>query len=134
MSDPIVFISHHRVKDGQLDGLRRHLAEGTGQIERDKPRTLLFQTYLCEDGTEVSFVHAFADAEALDLHVEGAEERAAAAHQFIEPQSFEIYGRPSERFLAMMRQSETSGAVVRVHPTPGSGFLRLASTAPRDSR
>ena len=47
-------------------------------IREGKPRTILFLSYLDEQGGRISFLHAFPDADAMDQHFEGADDRAAA--------------------------------------------------------
>jgi hypothetical protein len=46
MSEPIVFISHFRVKEGKLDGYRRLQRDATRALEAEKPRTVAFLSYL----------------------------------------------------------------------------------------
>ena len=83
------------------------------------------------DARAVTFVHAFGDAEAMDLHFEGAEERARAAYELLEPDGWEIYGRPSKQALESMRRSADSfGVDLRVSarirrwlPPPGSADI-----------
>lgn len=127
MSEPIVFISHFKVKEGKLGGLKQRFREVTKQLDAEKPRTLVFLAYVDEDGTQVTFVHVFADAESMDLHVQGAEERTRVAYEFVEPEGFEIYGTPSDRVLEMMRQAATSGAELIVQSEHLGGFIRLKS-------
>jgi quinol monooxygenase YgiN len=128
MSEPIVFISHFKVKEGKLDGLKQRSREVTKLLDAEKPRTLVFLAYVDESGTQVTFVHVFADAESMDLHVQGAEERTRAAYEFVEPQGFEIYGTPSDRVLEMMRQgAATSGVKLSVQSEHMGGFIRLKS-------
>jgi quinol monooxygenase YgiN len=126
MTQPVVFISHFRVKEGKLDGFRQRSEGTTKSLEAEKPATVAFLTYLSEDGTQLSIVHVFPDAGSMDAHVEGAEERAAAAYEFVEPAGWEIYGRPSDGVLEMMRRSAASASVPLVHhPEHLAGFLRL---------
>ena len=126
MSQPIVFISHFQVKEGKLDGLKRSYHESAKRLQAEKPRTLVFLGYLNDSATHVSFVHAFADAESMDLHVQGAGERSRAAYEYLDPRGWEIYGRPSNPVLEMMRQGATSaGVTLNVHPDYLGGFLRL---------
>ena len=40
MSEPIVFISHFRIKEGGLDTIRTFAREVFERMEADKPRTL----------------------------------------------------------------------------------------------
>jgi quinol monooxygenase YgiN len=127
MAGPIVFISRNRVKDGKLEELREFLRTGTEALEKDKPRTLAFLAFADEAGTEVTIVHVFADAEAMDLHVQGADERSSAAYEFIEPAGFEIDGSASEAVLAMMKGAADAGPELIVRPQFLSGFLRLNS-------
>jgi hypothetical protein len=125
MSEAIVFISHSRVREGKLEGLREFLAAGSPALEADKPLTLAFLPYLNEDRTEVAIVHAFADAHAFDVHLEGVMERSAAADEFIETIGYEIYGRPNPTVTEMVRAGAArSGVSFRQDPDALSGFLR----------
>jgi hypothetical protein len=122
-----MFISHFRIKEGALDAVRRMSIEVPRRLEADKPRTLVFLTFLDEEGTEVSFVHVFADREAMDLHFEGADERAQAAYAFIEPLGWEVYGTPSDAALRSLREAaRAAGVKLTARPAFLGGFLRAA--------
>ena len=112
MSEPVVFISHFAIKEGALDDLKRMTADGAAGLFDEKPGTVLFLSYLDEDGGRISFLHAFPDADALDRHVEGADERSAAAYELIEPRGWEFYGTPSDRVMEGMRASAERFGVV----------------------
>lgn len=120
MPEPIVFISHFKVKQGKLDGFKQYFREGASVLEAEKPRTVAFLAYLNEKGTEATIVHVFPDAESMDLHVQGADERSAGAYEFMEPAGFDIYGTPSDHVLGMMRE-----ASLALQPQHLGGFLRL---------
>jgi len=128
MSEPVVFISHFKVKDGKVDELRRLAGEVERSLREGKPRTAAWLVFLGEDGAQVSFVHCFPDARAMDLHFEGSDERSAAVYEFVEPDGFEIYGRPSDQALETMGQA-AAGAGVSLSVQPGylGGFMRLQS-------
>jgi hypothetical protein len=129
MSEPVVFISHFKVKDGKLDDLKRLAGEVERSLQEDKPRTAAWLVYLDEGGTRVSFVHCFPDARSMDLHFEGSDERSAAVYEFVEPDGFEIYGEPSDEALKTMRQAaEGSGVSLNVRPEHLGGFLRAPSS------
>jgi hypothetical protein len=114
------------IKEGALVDLRRLSEEVIEHLREDKPRTVLYLAYLDHEGTQVSFLHAFPDAESMDLHFEGVDERATAAYRFIEPRGWEIYGRPSEAALESMRRAAADGGVpLTVLPDHLGGFLRL---------
>lgn len=127
MPETILFVSRHRVREGRLEGLMEYMAEGVGALEAVKPQTLVFHAYLNEDRAEVSFIHLFADASAMDAHLAGVGDRSEAAYQFIEPIGFQIYGAPSDQALSMMRQAASAGVELEVLPHSVAGFMRLAA-------
>jgi hypothetical protein len=129
MPEPVVFISHFGVKEGALDDLKRMSTDATERIREAKPRTVLFLSYLDEEGGRISFLHAFPDADAMDQHFEGADERAAAAYEFIEPRGWEFYGKPSDQAMEGIRATAARfGVPVVVEPEFNAGFLRLGPT------
>ena len=127
MSEPVVFLSHFKVKEGKIDELKRLAGAVERSLREGKPRTAAWLIYLDEDGTKVTFVHCFPDADSMDLHFEGSDERTAAVYEFVEPDGFEIYGRPSEQALETMRQAaEGSGVSLTVRSEHLGGFVRLS--------
>jgi len=126
VSEPVVFISHFGIKEGTLGDLRRLSEEVIEHLRQDKPRTTVFLAYLDEEGTAVSFLHVFPDADSMDLHFEGADERAEAAYRYLEPRGWEIYGKPNETALESMQQASAgAGVPLTVLPDHLGGFLRL---------
>ena len=125
MSEPVVFISHFMVREGALEGLRRFAQEGAARLQEEKPRTVAFLMYLDEESREMTIVHTFPDAEAMDRHFEGSDERSAAAFEFLEPRGFEIYGRPSDAALETLRPAAAPGLPLTLQPQMLRGFLRL---------
>ena len=122
----MVFISHFGIKEGTLGDLRRLSEEVIEHLRQDKPRTTVFLAYLDEEGTAVSFLHVFPDADSMDLHFEGADERAEAAYRYLEPRGWEIYGRPNETALESMQQASAgAGVPLTILPDHLGGFLRL---------
>lgn len=123
---PVAFISHFRVKEGKADAARAAFASVATQLGESRPRTAAFLAFLDEDGTRLSIVHVFPDAEAMDLHVEGAGERSKAAYELFEPAGWEVYGTPSAAALAMIEdQAAEWGVPVRTEPESIGGFIRL---------
>ena len=128
LSEPIVFVSTHKIKEGKLDDFKRFSLEMTPLIDANKPSTVFFQSYLNEAGNEVTIVHVFPDADSMDSHFIGADSRSAKANEFIQPEHFEIYGTPSDQVLSAMRQLTTTlGAPLSLKSQPLSGFIRLGS-------
>lgn len=132
MSEPVVFISHFEVKEGGLQAYRDLQRAAVTQLEADKPRTLVFLVFHSDDGRRLTVVHVFGDAEAMDLHFEGAAERAERAYEFLVPRGWEIYGQPSEPALEMMRMSAArAGVSLHLEQAFMGGFLRLDSSQHR---
>jgi hypothetical protein len=126
VSEPIVFVSHFRVKDGKLAGFKEAMHGAAKVLRAERPRTLAILVYLDETGGTASIVHVFADAESMDLHFAGVEQRSSAAYEYVVPDGWEIYGRPSETVLEQMRQEAASaGVTLNLQPDYLAGFLRL---------
>lgn len=128
MSEPIVFVSTHRIKEGVLDDLQELFREVVPRLEAGKPNTVFWQAYLNQEGTELTIFHVFPDADAMDIHFEGADERTQRAYEFIEPARFEIYGRPSNQALTMIKQQTGPGIGLVVKSQPLGGFIRMKPT------
>jgi len=124
MSEPIVFISRNRVKEGMLDEFSRHYADSIPATEANKPGTLVQLAYLNEEANEVVIVRVFPNAEALDQQLQGADERSKAAYQFISPTRVEIYGTPNSYAMEMMKKVAGSGIEVSIQPQFIGGFIR----------
>jgi quinol monooxygenase YgiN len=127
MSEPVAFISHFGVKPGKRNDFARIFQESAERLQADKPRTLVFLGYLNEAG-QASFLHVFADAESLDIHNQGSDERARAAYEYLEPKGWELYGRPSHEALeTLQRAAASAGVELSVVSNYLGGFLRLKS-------
>jgi hypothetical protein len=128
MTEPIVFVSHFSVKEGKLNELKQHSREGLEVLEAEKVRTTAQLAYLNDTGTKLSFVHVFADADTMDVHIQGGGDRSRAAYEFMDPAGWEIYGAPNAAALQMMREAATSARVaLTVEPECLGGFLRIES-------
>lgn len=125
MSEPIVFISHFKVKEGKFDSLMQLNQKVTEQIKANKPGTVAFLQYSNDQGTELSIIHVFPDADSFEQHIVGADTRAKTALEFIEPTRREVYGMPSDQVLAMLRPPEESGIAFQIMPQRMSGYIRL---------
>ena len=124
MSGPIVFISHQRVKPGRFDEFAAFFADGAKAIEADKPGTVVFLAYADADRDETRIVHVFPDAEAMDRHMQGADERSAQAYQFLEPLEIDVYGAPSAGVIAEIEGLAGHGVKVTLMPGSVGGYLR----------
>jgi len=124
MSEPIVFISRNKIKEGKTDEFRNHYQESIPPIMAGKPGTLAQLAYENEEAAEVSIVRFFPSADALDLQIQGADERSRKTYTFIEPISIEIFGTPNPDTLEKMKKIAGSGVVVRISQNYIGGFIR----------
>jgi hypothetical protein len=75
MTEPIVFISRNRIKEGKINEFRNHYLDRIPAIFDEKPGTLAQLAYLNEETTEVIIIRLFPNTEALDFQIQGADER-----------------------------------------------------------
>ena len=127
MAEPIVFISRNKIKEGKLNELRQLTKEAMAMIEASKPGTVFQNAYINESGSEVSFVHIFPDADAMEHHMLGVDERVNKSAEFIQPMSMEIYGSPGEKIIQMFNQIEAKGVSLTFWPLYLGGFVRLSA-------
>ena len=124
MSEPIVFISHFKIKEGSLEDVKQ-LSENVSQfIEANKSGTAAFLQYTNAEGTELSILHVFPDADAFDKHLEGAGERSNKAFEVIIPTRREIYGLPSDQAMTILTPPDGSGISMNQMPQSIGGYIR----------
>ena len=127
MSEPIVFISNQRVKEGKLEGYKQYYRRVAEMTEATKPGTAAHLAYVNEDGNELSIIHIFPDAESMELHMIGVDELAKKAYEYVEILSFEIYGKPTDTVVERMMQIVGSGITVKLRPQLIGGYIRFSS-------
>ena len=126
MSEPVAFISRLRVKPGKLESLKGAWREAATAIEAGKPGTLVFLSFLDDGGERVSVMHVFGDAEAMDRHFVGADDRSRVAFEYVEALGWELYGRPSQAAVETLRDwAARAGVELTLYPEFVSGFLRF---------
>ena len=124
MTDPIVFIIRNRVKEGMFDDFRNHYQESIPLTKISKQGTIIQLAYINDDATEVDIIRIFPNAEALDLQLQGADQRSKITYKFIELTSIEIYGTPNNFAIEMMKKVAGSGIDVSVKPQFIGGIIR----------
>ena len=124
MTEPIVFIIRNRVKEGMCDDFYNHYQKSIPLTKKSKQGTIIQLAFINDDATEVDIIRIFPNAEALDLQLQGADQRTKKTYKFIEPTSIEIYGTPNIFALEMMKKVAGSGIDVSVKPQFIGGFIR----------
>lgn len=125
MAGPIVFISHFKIKEGRSESSMELTQKVVELIKENKSGTVAFLNYTNLEGTELSIIHVFPDADSFDRHIEGVDERVKTAMEFIEPTRREIYGIPHDQVMEMLRPPNGSGITFQSIPRLAGGFIRL---------
>ena len=69
MSEPVVYVSTWKIKEGKFDAYARFHERLAHTVRDLEPRLAAFLAFANDDGTEVTGIHVFADADALDRHM-----------------------------------------------------------------
>jgi hypothetical protein len=131
MAEPVVYVSTWKIKEGKFDayaGFHERLANTVWDLE---PRVAAFLAFANDDGTEVTGIHVFPDADALDRHVGVLAERVGVLAEdmgvvmdLLGPGHIDVYGMRPKRALAMDRPLEDSGVPFTVKTRFVGGFTR----------
>jgi len=124
ISEPIVFISRNKIKEGKADVFRKHYQDSIQPIFDGKPGTLVQLGYENEEGTEFTVIRVFPNADTLDQQIQGANERSKKTYEYIEPTAIEIFGMPNPTTLEKMKKIARSGINVSISPNYSGGFIR----------
>jgi hypothetical protein len=127
MSGPFIFIATNRLKPGMLDEEKARVPGLVDFIEANEPRLLAFNEYANEEGTEVAVVQIHPDADSMASHMEVVAERAAAASaETVDATAgIQVFGRPSNAVVEMLRHQAGAGVPLSVKPIHLGGFVRL---------
>lgn len=124
MSEPIIFISRNRIREGKAEEFKQHYLDSIQLIFDGKPDTLTQLAYTDKEGAEFTIVRLFSNADALDFQLQGADERSKKTYTFIEPTGIEIFGTPNPATLDKMKKIAGSGITVNICPNYMGGFIR----------
>lgn len=127
MSNPIIFVSNQRIKEGKFAEYSQLYRQVAGMTEASKPGTAAHLAYANEDGSQVSIIHIFPDVEAMEAHMHGVDELAKKASEYMEIAGFEIYGEPGEKILERMMQAAGGQIPLHIKPLTVGGYIRLKS-------
>jgi quinol monooxygenase YgiN len=131
MAAPFFVIRTFTIKPGKLDRFKQSLPDLFKAIEAKEPGTLALNAYLNEQGTEVNFVHVYADAASMEVHETVAHaDTSKVSEEFLEvTTSLQIYGKPNDMILKKTRELAEKGIPFKVTPEHVGGFTRLTTAA-----
>ena len=100
-----------KVRDGELDGFKQQAAEIMRQTGEKDTKTLRYDWFLSDDGTECEVRESYADADALIEHSQHvAEARDELFRDFAYDHNVALYAEPSPA-LAEVIEAMLAGAV-----------------------
>jgi quinol monooxygenase YgiN len=129
MPSPFIFIATNRLKPGQLDRERERVSDLVEFIEGNEPRLIAFNEYVNEAGDEVTVVQVHPDAASMEAHMQIVRERAQAAYAETLDATVrvQVFGRPTQAIVEMLRQQAGSGVEISVNGEHLGGFTRSAA-------
>jgi hypothetical protein len=126
VSGPFTFVTTHTINDGRLADYMRQHSEFITLLETNEPRLLDFRAHMNEEQTEVTFLFAFPDAEAADVHMQVAREHIGRRLEITKTARLEIYGgTPGPILQQVLIANADMGVPVSVKPTHIGGFSRM---------
>jgi quinol monooxygenase YgiN len=94
-----------KVRDGRLDGFKRQAAEIMRLTRGNDTKTLRYDWFLSEDGTECQVREAYVDAASLIEHQQHiAEAKAELFRDFADGHHMSFYGEPSPALAAVVEK------------------------------
>ena len=127
MPEPIIYIAHQNIKQGKTEEYKKYYHEVAEWMEANKPQTSAHIAYVNKDGTEVSVVHIFPDAGAMEIHMQGLSALGMKAFTLMEIVGFDVYGSPSKMVLESMLKMVGPGAKVNLKTQPAGGYIHIES-------
>ena len=104
-----------RVRDGELEGFKQQAAEIMRQVEEKDTKTLRYDWFLSDDGTECEVRESYADVDALVEHSQHiAAARSELFRDFAYGHTVIFYAEPSPA-LAEALKAMPPGAVTLEH-------------------
>jgi hypothetical protein len=127
MSQPLVYVDTSEVRNGALEELKAAIRELAEFVEDNEPQLISYDVYFTGEGTEMTVVHLHTDSASLDRHIDVAGPRFGRFADLVTLRSIHVYGEPSEKALAQLRDKVRllGNGEVTVH-APHAGFGRFA--------
>jgi quinol monooxygenase YgiN len=125
MSQPFIFVGTHKIKKGKLEEYKKLLPELVEVVETNEPRLIAFNLYVDEDSNRITGVQVHPDAASMEFHMKVVAEHIREAYDYIEKtESIDVFGKPTDALLGMLRQAAPPGTPLRVLPIHEAGFTR----------
>ncbi|MEX0699612.1 MAG: hypothetical protein WD651_10485 [Acidimicrobiia bacterium] len=130
MSDLIVYIDRSDIRETKLEEVKAGIGGLVEFVKAHEPRLIAYGFYFNEMGTNMTVVAIHPDSASLELHLEIAGPAFRKFTELVTLRTIEIYGRPSDRALALVQDKiEMLGehASLVTHQ-PHAAFMRFVSS------
>ena len=131
MTEPVVYVSTWRIKEGKFEEYRRFYAELVKIVDEKEPRVAAFLAFANEELTQITNVHVHPDSETLDRHMEVIGETMGllpddltAMTHHLEPVGVEVFGTPGGKAAEMDKGLADAGVPFTTKPRYLGGFTR----------
>lgn len=100
-----------KIRDGELEGFKQQAAEIMRQVKEKDTKTLRYDWFISEDGTQCEVREGYVDADAVLEHAQHiAEAREKLFRDFAYDHDMTLYGEPSPALAAAF---EALGSAVK---------------------
>jgi hypothetical protein len=129
VSEPFIVISKWRLKEGNLEELRKYYKRIVSIVKANEPQIIAFQGFLNEDGTEMTSIQIHPDTASMDFHMqvlrENWDETFSRYSQIVHSNiSIEYYGIPPASAVELDLMNER---VTHFNSLHLAGFTRTAT-------
>jgi quinol monooxygenase YgiN len=93
-------IAHGTIREGKLEGFKRHAVEMIRQTKEKDTKTLRYDWFISSDGTEFEVLEAYVNSEGLmehSMHI--GEARNVLFSEFADDHRMKVYGDPSPQLV-----------------------------------
>lgn len=124
----IVYVDRSAVREGRIDDLKEAMSDLVDFVDANEPDILSYNVYFDDDGTRMTVVHTHADSASLAYHMDVAGPKFPPIGKFIDLESINVYGRPSEDIVHQLEEkaSTLGRASVSIHDLH-DGIARVPS-------
>ncbi len=137
MADPFIYISTWKIKEGKLEELKEFSRELVGHIEAREPQLIAMNTFINDEGTEMTSIQVHPDSASMESHIgvvnqilgEDMNEWLERG-ELIEPIRAEIFGTPGPVLQDSDGPRIKLGIPYFVKTTRIAGFTRKPAARP----
>jgi quinol monooxygenase YgiN len=103
VTDQVLYLDRFQLKEGKVEDFRAFAEELTQFVQEKEHGAVSYHYFLEEDGSGTA-IFVFADADALDHHLNIASEMFMRSHDMIGHAEIEVLGTPSDQAREMTTQ------------------------------